>query len=128
MAKDQKPVQDDHAFEVGFFEAVLKNSPDFVEAMAALAEIYTKEGCHEKGLVLDRRLAQLRPDEPVILYNLACSLSLVNDVAGAFAVMKRAVACGYGDFEHLEKDQDLLNLLTDADFQEYYRALKGAEK
>ncbi|MFH0754384.1 MAG: hypothetical protein V2A70_07450 [Candidatus Omnitrophota bacterium] len=125
MAKSRKTVQEDLLFEVAFFEGVLRHSPDFVEAMVALAEIYTLQGEHEKGLKLDQRLAGIRPDDPVILYNLACSLSLMQDVPGAFEIMKRAVACGYDDFRHLEKDQDLMNLLTDDGFQEYYRALKG---
>jgi tetratricopeptide (TPR) repeat protein len=128
VVKHPKPAKDDHPFEIAFFENVLKHAPDFIEAMVALAELYTKEGLYDKGLVLDRRLAALRPDEPVILYNLACSLSLVNDVTGALEAMKRAVACGYEGFEHLEKDPDLINLLTDSDFQEYYRAVKGSEK
>ncbi|MBF0330411.1 MAG: hypothetical protein HQL17_00620 [Candidatus Omnitrophica bacterium] len=128
MPRHQKPSQDSQSFEIAFFENVLRYSPDFIEAMVALAELYTKEGQHEKGLALDLRLVQLRPHEPVILYNLACSLSLVNDVAGAFEAMKRAVANGYVDFDHLEKDRDLLNLLTDVDFQEYYRTVKGPGK
>ncbi len=123
MAKN-KTTAGDPQFEVAFFENVLKHSPDFVEALAALAELYTKQGLYEKGLELDRRLARLRPDEPVVLYNLACSLSLVGDIAGAFAAVKAAFQSGYEDFAHLEKDRDLLNLFGDTAFQEYYRGVK----
>ena len=127
MAKNKR-LQDDPVFEIAFYENVLKHSPRFIEAMIALAELYTKEGLYDKGLGLDRRLAELRPDDPVIQYNLACSLSLKGDVPAAFDAMKRAVKNGYQDFSHLEKDQDLLNLLSDPRFQDYYRELKNVGK
>jgi hypothetical protein len=94
----------------------------------ALAELYTKEGLYDKGLDLDRRLAELRPEDPVIQYNLACSLSLKADIPAAFDAMKRAVENGYEDFAHLEKDQDLLNLWSDPGFQDYYRGLRDTGK
>lgn len=128
MAKS-KPVQkEDPAFEIAFYENVLRRSPRFIEAMVALAELYTKEGLYDKGLDLDRRLAVLRPDDAVIQYNLACSLSLKGDVPAAFTAMKCALVNGYEDFAHLEKDEDLVNLWSDPGFQDYYRGLKNADK
>ena len=127
MSKNKR-IQSDPVFEIAFHESVLKNSPCFIEALVALAELYTKEGHYDKGLELDRRLVELRPGDPVIRYNLACSLSLKGDVPSAFEAVKRAVESGYEDFAHLEKDQDLLNLLSDPGFQDYYRELKNAGK
>ena len=127
MAKNKR-LQNDPQFEIAFYENILKNSPGFIEALVALAELYTKEGLYDKGLELDRRLAELRPDDAVIQYNLACSLSLKGDVPAAFGAMKRAILNGYEDFSHLEKDQDLLNLLSDPGFQDYYRGLKDMVK
>ena len=123
-----KRLQEDPQFEIAFYEKILAHSPRFVEALVALAELYTKEGLYDKGLELDRRLAELRPGDPVIQYNLACSLSLKGDVPAAFSAMKCAVNNGYQDLAHLEKDQDLLNLLSDPGFQEYYRELKNVCK
>ena len=123
-----KPVANDPLFENSFYENILKYSPRFIEALIALAELYTKEGLYDKGLELDRRLAELRPEDPVIQYNLACSLSLKGDVAAAFEAVKRAVSHGYEDFTHLEKDEDLVNLLSDPRFQDYYRGLKDSGK
>ncbi len=122
-----KSVASDPAFEIAFYENILKHSPNFIEALVALAELYTKQGSYVKGLALDQRLARLRPDEPVILYNLACSLSLVGDVAGAFEAIKRAIHHGYEDLAHLEKDADLSNLMEDPMFRDYYRGIKGKE-
>ncbi len=123
MAKG-KAARPDPAFEIAFYEKVLANSPDFIEALIVLAQLYTQEGFIEKGLALDRRLAQLRPDDAVVQYNLASSLSLTGDISGAFAAIRRAIENGYHDFEYLEKDKDLLNLFTDKDFQEYYSGRK----
>jgi tetratricopeptide (TPR) repeat protein len=104
------------AFEILFFENVLKEAPDFIEALIALGDLYTKEGYYQKGLEVDERLARLRPDDGVVLYNLACSYSLINDVPRAREAMKAAFKNGYEDIEHLVKDTDLLNLLADTQF------------
>jgi tetratricopeptide (TPR) repeat protein len=127
VAKNKR-LENDPQFEIMFYENILKHSPGFIEALIALAELYTKEGMHDKGLELDRRLAELRPEDPVIRYNLACSLSLKGDVPAAFDAMKRAISHGYQDFAHLEKDPDLLNLLSDSGFQDYYRGLKNTAR
>ena len=119
-----KPACSDPKFEMAFYENVLKFSPDFIEALAVLAELYTKEGLVEKGLELDRRLARLRPNDAVVQYNLACSLSLTGDVPGAFGAIKCALENGYHDLAYLEKDHDLLNLFHDKDFQDYYQGHK----
>ena len=118
--------QDD--FEIQFYENVLKRSPDFIEALMALGDWYTKKGLYEKGLAIDERLEKLRPADPIILYNLACSYSLVKDLNSALKVLKRAVYYGYDDFEHLESDHDLGNLLQDECFLELLHSLKKQKK
>lgn len=123
MARN-RTAKDDPQFEITFYEGVLKHSPDFVQALSALAGLYTQEGLYAQGLALDRRLTALRPREPVAHYNLACSLSLVGDISGAFDAIKRALEYGYEDFAYLEKDSDLMRLLADPEFQEFYRGVK----
>ena len=116
MAKARS--ESDPQFEIPFYENILKDSPNFVEALMAVGDLYTKEGFYQKGLGVDEKLARLRPEDPVIQYNLACSHSLMNDVPKARKAMSSAFALGYDDLVHLEKDPDLLNLLADADFAE----------
>ena len=123
MSPNQK--HNDIDFEIGFYENVLKGSPDFIEAMMALADLYTKKGLHREGLHLDERLSRLRPGNSVIFYNLACSYSLLNNSYAALNAVKKAIELGYDDFEHLYNDQDLANLLADPEFQQY---LKDAQK
>lgn len=112
-------------FEIQFYEGILGKSPDFIQALIALGDLYTKAGYYQKGLDIDQRLACLRPDDPYVLYNLSCSYSLLGHVDKSFAVMQEAVGCGYRDFKFLEKDKDLENLRCDQRFQKYFLTLKS---
>ena len=69
-----------------------------------------------EGLAVDRRLAQIRPDDPVVFYNLACSYSLVGWIPSALRALERALALGYRDFKHIMHDRDLEALRSDRRF------------
>ena len=103
-------------FEIEFFEGVLARKPDYVDALGVLAEIYTARGLYQKGLEADRRLARLRAEDPTVIYNLACSLSLTGHVDGAFTTLARAIFLGYHDFRHIRDDPDLEPLRQDPRF------------
>lgn len=104
-------------FEISFFEGLVKRNPNFVDALIPLAEAYTKKGLYRKGLVIDKRLARLRKYDPVVHYNLACSLALVGEKDEAFLTLGRAVQLGYRDWEHLKRDPDLKSLQDDPRFE-----------
>ncbi len=106
-------------FEIHFYEGILRDNPDQFDALTILGDLYTKKGWHEKGLAVEKRLLQLRPEDPYVLYNLACSYSLLNNIDQAFKIMKMAIAFGYQDFDFLKEDTDLTNLLADKRFREY---------
>ena len=117
MSEEKK---EDVLFEIKFYEDVLKRKGDFLQALMVLGDIYTKEGMHEKGLDIDQRLAKLRPYDSAILYNLACSYSLLGKIDNSFETMKLALSCGYDDFEFLKEDKDLDNLFKDDRFKKYF--------
>ncbi len=119
---------DDIDFEIQLYENVLKDSPDFVEAMMALADLYTKKGLIREGLQLDEKLSRLRPDNPMIFYNLACSYSLLNNQLAALNAVKKAIDLGYDDFDYLYQDTDLANLLTDKEFQQYLNDIQKKKR
>ncbi len=119
-----KKVTRDLEFEIGFFEGVVRNRPQFREALSALGDTYTKAGRFEDGLIIDQRLASLYPDDPVVLYNLACSYALLKKTDQAFEAMQMAIEKGYQDFEFLLQDRDLTNLLADRRFREYLSKLR----
>lgn len=114
-------------FEIRFFENILRDRPDFDQALIALGEAYTRKGLYQEGLKVDEKLARLRPDDPMVLYNLACSYSLLERVDESLSTMKAAIFYGYEDFEHLKNDADLLNLRQDKRFTEFLVQLKGKE-
>lgn len=105
------------SFEVSFFESVARRQGDYWEVLALLGNHYTAEKRYREGLAVDRRLAQLRPDDPVIFYNLACSYALVGWVPSALRALERALALGYRDFKHMMRDRDLDALKRDKRFK-----------
>lgn len=113
-------------FEIQFYEGILRRSPNFVEALMALADLYTRRGSFQKGLVVDERLTCLRPENPDVYYNLACSYSLTGQLDKAFGAIKQAVKFGYEYLDQLESDPDLANLRSDARFRKYYARVKQA--
>ncbi len=117
MTNEIPKQKEDLDFEIHFLEGVITKQPNFIEALVVLGELYTKKGLYQKGLEIDRRLSQLKPDDPIVFYNLACSYSLIKDMDKAFAAIQFAMQNGYNDFEHLMKDQDLKNLREDNRFQ-----------
>jgi tetratricopeptide (TPR) repeat protein len=97
-------------FEVRFYEKLLAAYPDFVDVLIPLGNAYTRLGLHEKGLQVDLRLAQLRGNDPLTWYNLACSYSLLKRLDESLEALRRSVELGYSDVSYLQKDPDLLNL------------------
>lgn len=102
--------------EIGFIEGVVRRDPDFVEALQILGDDYTKRGRFLDGLKVDEQLARLRPADPTVLYNLACSYALTGDVDSAFAALHRALDSGYDDYKWLAQDPDLETLRKHADY------------
>ncbi len=119
MGKKIAKTKHDVAFEIKFFEKVLEHSPNFVQALIVLGDLYTKNGLHQDGLRVDERLSALRPLDPFVFYNLACSYSLVGNVDKSLSTLKKAIVCGYDDFDHLMRDSDLHNLREDARFKDF---------
>ena len=104
---------------ITLLEGVAASMPDDLEALRALADQYTEEGFHAEGLVVDRDLARRLPDDPLVHYNLACSLSLTADLEGALEALRRAVKLGYDDFRFLMKDRDLAALRRTGAFRKW---------
>ena len=115
---------DDLDFEISFFERLVREKPDYVDALFPLAEAYTRKGFYEKGLEIDRRLSVLRRNDPGVFYNLACSLALVGLKEDALKVLGKAIELGYADFNHLRKDPDLKTLHQEPQFQKWLKGQK----
>jgi len=116
--------QEELDFEISFYENLLKKKPDFVNALIALGDAYTKRGRYEDGLKIDQRLAQLSPDDPTVHYNLACSYSLLKIPDFCLDALKKAIQLGYRDFGFMKKDPDLDFIRRDPRYKELLLSLK----
>lgn len=116
-------------FCLEFCSAVLDRRPDQYEALEAAANHFTALGYYADGLVLDERLVRMRPDDPGVLYNIACSLALVGRRGDALDALSRAVERGYSNHSHAAKDGDLAGLRDEPRFLLLLQAMRGeAEK
>jgi tetratricopeptide (TPR) repeat protein len=102
--------QRDLDVKIGFMEGVVKRDPGFVEALQILGDDYTRRGKFVAGLRVDEQLSQLRPEDPIVQYNLACSYSLTGNFNQATAALEQAIDLGYRDFKWLGQDPDLADL------------------
>jgi len=103
--------------ELEFLQAVARRLPEDTGVMRALGDLYTRTGAYADGLRVDERLSRLCAEDPVVWYNLACSLALANRSDDAFDALSRAVELGYNDYESMKKDPDLASLHSDARFE-----------
>ncbi len=108
----------DHSFEIAFYEGILVEDPEFVDALLPLAEAYTKAGLHDKGLEADLTLSRLRPNDPTVHYNLACSFALTGRRDEALKALEYAITLGYTDLDFMLTDADLVSLHDEERFAE----------
>jgi len=104
-------------FEISFYENLLKDKPDFVNALILLGEAYTRRGFYEKGLAVDKQLVKLLPHDAIANYNLACSYSLIGDIGSSLKAIKIAIKKGYSDIDFMQKDPDLETIRKDSRFK-----------
>lgn len=118
MSKDRMHGHAHHdAVELKFLEKVALRLPEDIEVIQALAELYTKAGNFEAGLLNDLQLSQLMPNDDLVWYNLGCSYALTKRPDEAFEALTRSIDLGYGDYDWMKSDSDLASLHGDPRFQ-----------
>ena len=122
--QSKKKYQKRKGFEIKFYENILKERPDCVNVLIPLGDAYTRKGFYQEGLAVDKRLVELKPDDPTVHYNFACSLSLCDRGKAALEVLKKAVLFGYDDFAYMKKDTDLENVRKLPTFGTFFAKLK----
>jgi tetratricopeptide (TPR) repeat protein len=123
MKDEIKDIDARELVELDFLEAVAMRLPEDAEVLKALGDLYTRVGRYEKGLDIDGRLAKLCPKDPLVWYNLGCSLALLNKRAAALQSLKKAVTLGYRDFEWMSRDADLKSLRDENGFKSLLKKL-----
>lgn len=118
----------DDEFTIWFFEGVIEKYPTYVECLMYLGNAYTATGMYEKGLKVDLKLARLRPKDPLVRYNLACSFSLLRRLNESLGSLEKAIDLGYDDLIHLVNDSDLDSLRDDEVYKVLINKLKKSSK
>jgi Flp pilus assembly protein TadD len=115
----QQPEEDlrESKQELEFLQDIARRLPDDTNIMRALGDLYTRTGAYADGLRVDENLSRLCAEDPVVWYNLACSLSLSGRPDDALDALNRAVELGYNDYDAMKKDPDLTALHGDARFE-----------
>ena len=111
------PKKEDPAFDIGFYESILRREPRYSDVIEILGGLYTKVGRIADGLRMDRRLVKLEPNNATAHYNLACSLALSKRRADALRSLRQAVSLGYEDYDWMSQDPDLEGLKTTPEFK-----------
>lgn len=114
----------DTAFEIGFFESVLRRNPSDTTVIELLGGLYTRQGRIADGLKMDRKLVKLQPGNATARYNLACSLALLKRQGDALRELQTAVRLGYRDLDWMQQDPDLDALKHRPEFQAMLQILK----
>lgn len=105
-------------FDRDFFGRILKISDRNSDVLRRQAELLARSGDYGSALDLDLVLAERFSSDPVIHYNLTCSLSMTGHLTSALKTLRRAIELGYRDFAHIEADTDLDPLRDHPTFQE----------
>jgi tetratricopeptide (TPR) repeat protein len=115
------PDQNQVDFELDFFGGILSRQPDYVDVLRVMGNLLTLKGRYAEGLQVDKRLVQLRPNDALAHYNLACSYALLKRPELALKTLRRAVELGYRDFRYMKEDHDLDSIRHDPRFRQLVR-------
>ncbi len=110
-------------FELDFYSRIAARSPGYANVLIQLGQLLTLKGRHEEALEVDRRLSRIRPQEPQVAYNLACSYSLLGRTNEALGALRRAIQLGYWDIDQMLVDPDLSGLHEVPEFQDLLHSL-----
>jgi len=82
----------------------------------------------QKGKDYLMSMVQLKPDNFIALYNLACAESLLNNVHEALQTLEKSVRAGYTKLEHMLSDPDLLNIRETEGFKKIVELIENIRK
>ncbi len=103
--------------ELNFLQRIAQRLPEDTDVLRALGDVYTRTGHYTEGLHIDERLSHLCSEDPLVWYNLGCSLTLTGEKEDALEALSHALELGYDDYEWMKKDPDLSALRGDARFE-----------
>ena len=112
--------------ELAVYEGHLRKVPEDARARVLLAGGYALQGRFEDAKREADMAAVLRPDDAMVLYNVACSFCAMNNAKDAMNALKKAWEAGYRDPAWTRQDPDLSILHGDPEFERLYPADEAA--
>ena len=104
-------------------EKHIKAYPDDVRAIYFGASALVQLGEREQSLEWNRRALALEPDDPGVLYNVACVYASLGELESAVDCLEKAVRSGMAQKDWMAHDSDLDPLRTQPRFQELLKRL-----
>ena len=102
--------------EMGILERQLELVPEDVRARSLLAADYANMGRPDDAVRHLEMTVALRPNDSNVLYNAACTYSVLGKKSEALDHLRRAFAAGYANFAWPRQDPDLKLLHGDPEF------------
>jgi serine/threonine protein kinase/tetratricopeptide (TPR) repeat protein len=100
----------------------LEKHPDDARSHVYLAVELAALGRTEEAVAEGKKALELSPDDPLMMYNVACVFGRLGDVKSAVESLKSSIDAGLEDYEWLKTDPDFDNIRNEPDFIEI---LKG---
>lgn len=107
------------------YQEVIKSEPGNNLAIYKLAGLYYSEKKYTEAI---ENYLKLAPNKnPAVLYNLACTYSLINNKSEALKYLQEAVDNGFSQALLLKTDTDLENVREEKEFAEILKSIKSLE-
>lgn len=104
----------------------LQLNPDDVRAVYMKSGSFISLGDRAQGIEWSDRALSMDPEEPSVLYNVACNYALLNETEKALDCLERAFDKGFGHIEWMEHDPDFLSIKHHPRFKALMHGLAAA--
>jgi len=111
--------------EIAIYEGHLKKVPEDARARVLLAGCFAMQGRVEDAKREADMAMALRPDDTMILYNVACTFCLMNNTKDALIALKKAWETGNRNTAWVRQDPDLALLHGNPEFERLYPPLQA---
>ena len=108
--------------QVEVLEKQIKAVPEDMRARNLVANRYALLGKTEDAESEMKMAVALRPNDPSVLYNAACSYAILGNKPEALAMLGKSKAAGFRDANWARRDPDLACLHNDPEFERLYPA------
>ena len=90
------------------------------EALQRKAMQHLRNKEYDKSIETYRKYLELKPNDEIALYNLACAYSLAGKKAEAVEYLRKSVEAGYSNFDHIKRDTDLDNIREEEGYKKLF--------